>query len=353
MFGEPDRVAALAGADVKSRAGGQAGDLVDEGSVRVAAPPLFAAVPMVPVGLVGRCSAAVLQVVFGQVKTDHGGDFATCRCCGQHLLAGVGDVAGSVETRHVGRPVRVGLDIVAQSAGVHDRVQPQRVERFDPGLEPWADQNGIGGNPASVAQFDGNEQAPVIGNDLGDLPPHDVCPAGAQCVELSFIDGPVVVDDQGVSVGELADQPGGVQAHRVGEDLNDALVAGFVTVAERAVDDSVSPLLREAIDVGQLIHGAGRGKDASGNDRVPTDELDAQAAFAVAGNTVGSSRDDFTAIAADLLLPCAQQLRGRYPLMAQVAVYARGGGVARFAGIDDDDRPSLPSQLQRGAQASG
>ena len=73
----------------------------------------------------------------------------------------------------------------------------------------------------------------------------------------------------------------------------------------------------------------------------------------MAGNTVGSSRDDFTAIAADLLLPCAQQLRGRYPLMAQVAVYARGGGVARFAGIDDDDRPSLPSQLQRGAQASG
>jgi len=143
------------------------------------------------------------------------------------------------------------------------------------------------------------------------------------------------------------------QAHRVGENLHDALVAGFVTVAERAVDDSVSPVLREAVDVGQLIYGAGRGQDASGNDRVPPDELDAQAACAVAGNAVGSSRDDFTAIAADLLLPCAQQLRGRYPLMAQVAVYVRGGGVARFAGIDDDDRPSLPSQLQRGAQASG
>lgn len=39
--------------------------------------------------------------------------------------------------------------------------------------------------------------------------------------------------------------------------------------------------------------------------------------------------------------------------MAQVAVHAHGGGVAWFAGIDDDNRPSLPSQLQRGGQASG
>ncbi len=52
VLGEPDRVAALAGSDVERAARGQAGDLVDERAVGVAAPQLAAGVAVVPVGLV-------------------------------------------------------------------------------------------------------------------------------------------------------------------------------------------------------------------------------------------------------------------------------------------------------------
>ena len=39
--------------------------------------------------------------------------------------------------------------------------------------------------------------------------------------------------------------------------------------------------------------------------------------------------------------------------MAEVAVHVRGGGVARLAGVDDDHRAALASELQRGREPGG
>ena len=71
LLGQPERVAALAGADVEGAAGGEAADLVDERAVGVAAPDLLAAVAMIPVGLVGRWSGRGSDVVVGEAEADH------------------------------------------------------------------------------------------------------------------------------------------------------------------------------------------------------------------------------------------------------------------------------------------
>ena len=41
------------------------------------------------------------------------------------------------------------------------------------------------------------------------------------------------------------------------------------------------------------------------------------------------------------------------PVVAEIAVHVRGGGVARIAGIDDDHRAALPAELQGCGQAGG
>ena len=53
---------------------------------------------------------------------------------------------------------------------------------------------------------------------------------------------------------QLAEQPGGMEPHRVGDDLDDAPVADLEAVAERAVDDVAPPVLCQAVDVGELVH---------------------------------------------------------------------------------------------------
>ena len=83
---------------------------------------------------------------------------------------------------------------------------------------------------------------------------------------------------------QLAEQPGGVEPHRVGDDLDDAPVADLEAVAERAVDDVAAPVLGEAVDVGELVDQTGRGEHPAGDDGVAADELDAEAVVVGAGH---------------------------------------------------------------------
>ena len=39
--------------------------------------------------------------------------------------------------------------------------------------------------------------------------------------------------------------------------------------------------------------------------------------------------------------------------MTEVAVHVGGGGIARLAGVDDDDRPALAPELERGGEPGG
>ena len=100
---------------------------------------------------------------------------------------------------------------------------------------------------------------------------------------------------------QLAEQPGGVQAHRVGDDLDDAPVADLEAVAERAVDDVAAPVLGEAVDVGELVDQAGGGEHPTGDDRVTADELDPEAVVVGAGDATRPTGEDLAAVAADLL----------------------------------------------------
>ena len=63
--------------------------------------------------------------------------------------------------------------------------------------------------------------------------------------------------------------------------------------------------------------------------------------------------EDLAAVAADLLATDRGQLRRRQPLVAEVAVHVGGGGVAGLAGVDDDHRPALAPELERGGEPGG
>ena len=95
----------------------------------------------------------------------------------------------------------------------------------------------------------------------------------------------------------------------MGDDLDDALVADLVAVAERAVDDVAAPVLGEAVDVGELVDEAGGGQHPAGDDRVAAGELDAEAAVVGAGDVDGPAGEDLAAVAADLLATDGGQLR--------------------------------------------
>ena len=110
----------------------------------------------------------------------------------------------------------------------------------------------------------------------------------------------------------------------MGDDLDDAPVADLEAVAERTVDDVAPPVLRQAVDVGELVHQTGGGKDPASDDGVAPDELDAEAAVIRAGHTARATGQDLTAVAADLLATNGGQLRGREPFMTEVAVHVCG-----------------------------
>ena len=63
--------------------------------------------------------------------------------------------------------------------------------------------------------------------------------------------------------------------------------------------------------------------------------------------------DDLAAVAADLLTTDRRSAPTAEALVAEVAVHVRGGGVARLAGVDDDHRAALATELERGGEPGG
>ena len=132
----------------------------------------------------------------------------------------------------------------------------------------------------------------------------------------------------------------------MGDDLDDAPVADLEAVAERAVDDTASPLLGDAVDLGELVDQAGGGEHSPCDHRVTAHERDPETAVAVADDIEGATGEDLDAVAANLVTADGGELRRRSPVMAEVAVHVGGGGVAWLTSVDDDDRAALAGELQ-------
>ena len=124
-------------------------------------------------------------------------------------------------------------------------------------------------------------------------------------------------------------------------------------MAERAVDDVAAPPFGKAVDVRELVHQTARGEHPPSDDGVAADELDAETVVVAANHSSDASAEDLAAVAADLLTTDGDQLRWRQALATEVAVHVCGGGVARLAGVDDDHRPTLASELERRCKSGG
>ena len=213
---------------------------------------------MLPIGLVAQRSRCGGDVVTDEAEADHAADAAAVRGGLQHLLARVGQVSCRVQARHRGLADGVGLDEVAHPGRMRNRHQTERGERLGADPEWGADDDRIGVDPISVDQLDGDD-VPVV---AGDQPPHrcvdDGDAGGAERVEPWIVRRDAVVQHQRELGGELAEQAGRVQTHRMGDDLDDAPVADLVAVTERTVDDVATPVLGDTLDVGQHVDQAGR-----------------------------------------------------------------------------------------------
>ena len=216
--------------------------------------------------------------------------------------------------------------------------------------EPCTDHDSICVDAVAVRQLDRGDAPVVAGDDPAHANVDDAHPGGSQSLERRVVGVDTVVEDHGVPGAQLAEQRGGVKAHRMGDDVDDAPVANLEAMAERAVDHVAAPVLSEAVDVGQLVDEAGGGEHATGDDRVATDELDAEAVVVGAGHVERATGDDLASVTADLLATDRGELRRRQALVSEIAVHVGSGSIARFTGIDDDDRPSLAAELQRRGQ---
>jgi hypothetical protein len=140
------------------------------------------------------------------------------------------------------------------------------------------------------------------------MPVDDVHAGGLHDVELGSVDVESVVEHNGELGAELAEQPGCVETHRMGDDLDDALVADLEAVAERTMDDVAPPVFGKAVDFRELVHQTGSGKNPTSDDGVTTDEFDAEAVVIHTGYTTRAADEDLTAVAADLLTTDGGQL---------------------------------------------
>ena len=226
-------------------------------------------------------------------------------------------------------------------------------ERFDAHREPRADHDRVGVDAHVVGQLDRRDVAVGTGDDAAHLSVHDVDTAGSQGIELGVVHVDRVVEHHSEPGAQLAEQRGGVETPRVGDDLDDAPVADLVAVAERTVDDVAAPVLGEAVDVRELVDETGGGQHSSGDQRMATGELDAEAAVVGAGDVDGAAGEDLTAVAADLLTTNGGQLRRRKPLVTEVAVHVGGGGISWLAAVDDDHGPALAPELECGGESGG
>ena len=76
---------------------------------------------------------------------------------------------------------------------------------------------------------------------------------------------------------------------------------------------SRAPVLRQAVDLGKLVHQAGGGQNPTSHDGVTTDEFDTEAVVIRAGHPTDATGEDLAAVAADLLTTDAVSSEGGSP----------------------------------------
>src|SRR5699024_2905724 len=111
-----------------------------------------------------------------------------------------------------------------------------------------------------------------------------------------------------------------------------------------------APVVGQSADVGKHVDHAGRGEQHTRDDGVTVHEFDTEIVVPAAGHTLGAAREDLTAVAAYPLAFLGDELAGRGGVPDGSALRPRGGCVARFSRIDDDDRPALPAELDGGGE---
>ena len=237
--------------------------------------------------------------------------------------------------------------------GCSTGVEAQRRERLGAHLEPCPDRDGVGRDAVAVAQLDRGDMPVVAGDDAPDALVDDVHPGRSQGLDAGVTGVDAVVEHQGEPCAELPEQAGRVEPRRMGDDLDDPAVADLEPVAERAVDDVATPVVGEALDVGEHVDQTGGGEHPAGDQRVAADELDAEVIVVGPGHLDHAAVDHLAAVAADLVATDRGQRRGRHAVVSEVAVQVRGGGVARLAGVDDDHRAALATELERGRESGG
>ena len=306
---------------------------------------------MIPIGLVGRRSSRGLDVFVGEAEADHAADPAAVRRRLQHLLARIGEVAGRIEPRYRRLTVLIGLDEIPEPGRMRSRLEAERGERFGSHPERGADHHRVSVDAVAALQLDRGNVAIVAGDNASDSRIDDVHPCDAQRIDLRARCVDAVVQHDGEAGTQLAEQTCGVKTPRVGDDLDDASVADFEAVAERAMDDIAAPVFGETLDVGKVVDEARGGEHPSGDHRMTADELDAEAAVVEPSDVDGTAGEHLDTVAANLLAPDRCQLCRWEALVAEVAVHVGGRGVARLARVDHDDRPALTAELQGGGEA--
>ena len=233
------------------------------------------------------------------------------------------------------------------------RVQADRCKRLDADPEAGSNDHHIGFDTFAIRELDIGDVAAGISGDPVHRSVANVHAAGSERVELSIWHINRAVEDNGEPAGQVAEQDGGGQPHRVGHDLDHPPVPGLEALTERTLDDIASPALCEAIDLGKHIDQARGAQDPTGDDGVTSDELDPNAVVFDPGHAADPTGEDLAAVAADLVAAGRGQLRRWGSVSAEVAVHVSCGCVARLAGVDNDHRPALSCQLEGGGQSGG
>jgi hypothetical protein len=159
------------------------------------------------------------------------------------------------------------------------------------------------------------------------------------------------VQDHRESIAQLAEQPGWVETHWVGDDLDDPEVAHLETVTEGTMDHVSAPMLFHAINVGQLVDQPGRGEHPASNHDMTIVDLDPEVVILGASHIDSAPLEDLYAIAPHLVATDGRELRRGQTLVPEIAVHVGGGGVSRLTGVDNDDRTTLATELEGGSEA--
>ena len=137
-----------------------------------------------------------------------------------------------------------------------------------------------------------------------------------------------------------------VHRPRTGADHADRPAVQFPAVAVRAVVHIASPQLVHTRDVREFVGQTGGDHQPTGGDRPTVVDGDGEILPRPGGGD-GGAVDEAPTVGLDLLAADAGEVRRRYSVSGQEHVDARGGGIARCAGIDDDCAAPRPSEGDR------